>query len=172
MHLEVKKDLGWQKDFCLFNYKLVWSSCGCTHKGVGIWVNLINERLRKTKIRSDLVLVKKTFQGSKRRISSLSKGGSRWATLNIAGKINEVSLNDQIWEELDLVVTIPPIDDFCSQGVGSWNFKGNLGIVSHNFLMRGRAAGVYGNTGPRATGHQVTALVSISLNFLQSFAQI
>ena len=65
-----------------------------------------------------------------------------------------------------------PIDDFCSQGVGSWNFKGNLGIVSHNFLMRGRAAGVYGNTGPRATGHQVMALVSISLNFLQSFAQI
>ena len=116
----------------------------------------LNERLRKTKIRSDLVLVKKTFRGSKRRISSLSKGGSRWAILNIAGKINEVSLNDQIWEELDLVVTIPPIDDFCSQGVGSWNFKGNLGIVSHNFLMRGRAAGVYGNTGApgnRAPGH-------------------
>ena len=33
------------------------------------------------------------------------------------------------------------IDDFCSQGVGSWDFKGNLGIVSRNFLMRGG----YGN---------------------------
>ena len=28
------------------------------------------------------------------------------------------------------------IDDFWSQGVGSWEFKGNLRIVSNNFLMR------------------------------------
>ena len=96
-----------KKDFCLFNYKIVCSTCGCAHKGVRIRVNLINERLRKTKIRSDLVLVKRTFQGSKRRISSFLKEASCWAILNIAGKINEVSLNDQVWEELDLVVTIP-----------------------------------------------------------------
>ena len=61
----------------------------------------------KTKIRSDLVLIKKTFQGSKRRISSFSKEGSCWPILNIAEKINEVSLIDHVWEELDLVVTIP-----------------------------------------------------------------
>ena len=107
MHLKAKRTLGEKKDFCLFNYKIVCSTCGCAHKGVRIRVNLINERLRKTKIRSDLVLVKRTFQGSKRRISSFLKEASCWAILNIAGKINEVSLNDQVWEELDLVVTIP-----------------------------------------------------------------
>ena len=86
----------------------------------------------------------------------------------VAVKINEASLNQIKYPESWRSWLQYAIDDFSSQEVGSWDFKGNLWIVSRNFLMRGAAPSlIY-----LARGHQVKDGFNFAQNLIWSNFEI